>query len=149
MRLLDLLELPLPISQETAVVDAEHVVDLLLLILYVVVRPFLLLECALHALHNSMLRVPPTLVESHPISHFRFVLVVPQFLQVAEVRGLCIVDVVHELLPPLQVPDAFVRALLLLLQLQDSVLDLRFLVLLPLRRVDRVHHEVVLLLPGN
>lgn len=149
LRLLNFLEFMLPFPQSVHVVAVDHFVDTHLLVFNVVVSPSLCLKCPLHAGNKPILGVDAPLVEFASVVDFGLEILVAQILEVAEVPCLVLVDFLHELLPPLQVFDAFVRLLLLLLQLEEPVLNLRHLVLLPLRGHDCVHHQVFRLLVGN
>jgi hypothetical protein len=118
----------------------NHVVYPHLLILYVVVSSSLSVECSVHARNYSILGVHAALVEPESIIDFRGLLFLTQIFQITVMRSLEIINIFHELLPALKIPDAFVGTLLLLPQLGNPILNLELLVFLPLGRHNRVHH---------
>ena len=98
------------------------------------------MECSVHARNYSVLGVHATLVEPESVVDFSGLLFLAQIVQIPVVGGFEIIDVFHELLPALKIPDAFVGTLLLLPQLGNPVLNLELLVFLPLGRDNCVHH---------
>ena len=91
----------------------NHIIDSLLLGLQVRVRPSILLESALHTLHDTRLRVYTAFIKSVAIILLRFL----QKHHIASLRvesgTLLVIHLLDELLPSLQVPDSFVCFLFL------------------------------------
>lgn len=140
------LELSLLFFQKLNVIDVHLIVDSVLLILYVIVHSSIPLECAFHTLHNSCLRVHAILIELPPVVLFRVMQEIRMVPLFRESIGFLVVHFRNKLLPTLQVLDALLGLVLLSFELDDSVLDLRLLVLLLLGGHDCFHHHIISLL---
>lgn len=121
----------------------NHLIDPLLLRLYIIVRAPVRFERLLEALQNATLRRRSLVVKPAPVSVFGVLAILEHIVFRREAIQFFTVHIFHELLPSLQVLDALVRPLLLLLEFYDSIFNLRLLVLLPLGNDDCIHHNVV------
>ena len=106
--LLNFLESPLVFFQEVNVVVVHHIVDSLLLVFQVVIRPSILLESAFHALHHTRVGVYTAFVKFPAITLLRIPQKIGIILLRFESRSLLFVHILDELLPSLQIPDSFI-----------------------------------------
>ena len=127
----------------------DDFIDLLLLIFDIVVSTSIRLECSFHVLMDSILGVQSVLRELLPIIILG-ILALPEHLGLdSKSVGLFLIHLMHKLLLALQLFDALVRLLFLLFQLDNSVLELMFLVLLLLCNYNCVHHYILRFLRCN
>ena len=143
---LDALELHLLVLEVKNAVLGDHLVDLVLLGLNLVVGVLVHLEGALHILHDPGLRVKPVLGELLAIALLSLQPLPLHFLLGPKSSGLLFVHLRHKVLSSLELLDALIRSLLFHSQLNNPVFKLQFLVFLLLGSDNCVHHYVLRLL---